>query len=72
MSYNITVLPILYGKDITSNYGSYYDYIVKLVDGKGDILPDKTITFNINGIIYNSTTEANGEARLFVTLIAGK
>lgn len=72
MSYNITVLPILYGKDVTSNYGSYYDYIVKLVDGKGDILPDKTITFNINGIIYNSTTDANGEARLFVNLIAGK
>ena len=72
MSYNITVLPTLYGKDVTSQYGSPYDYIVKLVDGKGDALPDKTVSFNINGFIYSSTTDANGEARLFVNLMPGK
>ena len=72
MSYNITVLPVLYGMDVISYYDGTYDYLVKLVDGKGDALPNQIITFNINGLIYNSTTDANGEARLFVNLMPGK
>ena len=72
MAYNITVLPILYGKDVTSKYGDSYDYTVKLVDGKGDALSNQTISFNINGFIYSSTTDANGEARLFVNLMPGQ
>lgn len=72
MSYNITVLPVLYGMDVISYYDGTYDYLVKLVDGKGDALPNQIITFNINGFIYNSTTDANGEARLFVNLMPGR
>lgn len=72
MSYNITVLPVLYGMDVISYYDGTYDYLVKLVDGKGDALPNQIITFNINGLIYNSTTDANGEARLFVSLMPGR
>ena len=72
MSYNITVLPVLYGMDVISYYDGTYDYLVKLVDGKGDALPNQIITFNINGLIYNSTTDAEGEARLFVSLMPGR
>ena len=72
MSYNITVLPVLYGMDVISYYDGTYDYLVKLVDGKGDALPNQIITFNINGLIYNSTTDAEGEARLFVNLMPGR
>ena len=72
MSYNITVLPVLYGMDVISYYDGTYDYTVKLVDGKGDALPNQIITFNINGLIYSNTTDAKGEARLFVNLIPGK
>ena len=72
MSYNITVLPVLYGMDVISYYGGTYDYLVKLVDEKGNALPNQIITFNINGLIYNSTTDANGEARLFVSLMPGR
>ena len=72
MSYNITVLPVLYGMDVISYYDGTYDYTVKLVDGKGNALPNQIITFNINGLIYNSTTDANGEARLFVSLMPGR
>ncbi|WP_296888849.1 hypothetical protein [uncultured Methanobrevibacter sp.] len=72
MSYNITVLPVLYGMDVISYYGGTYDYLVKLVDEKGNALPNQIITFNINGLIYNSTTDANGKARLFVSLMPGR
>ena len=72
MSYNITVLPVLYGMDVISYYDGTYDYTVKLVDGKGNALPNQIITFNINGLIYNSTTDAEGEARLFVNLMPGR
>ena len=72
MSYNITVLPVLYGMDVISYYDGTYDYLVKLVDEKGNALPNQIITFNINGLIYNSTTDANGEARLFVSLMPGR
>lgn len=72
MSYNITVLPVLYGMDVISYYDGTYDYLVKLVDEKGNALPNQIITFNINGLIYNSTTDANGEARLFVNLMPGR
>ena len=72
MSYNITVLPVLYGMDVISYYGGTYDYLVKLVDEKGNALPNQIITFNINGLIYNSTTDAEGEARLFVSLMPGR
>ncbi|WP_296861767.1 hypothetical protein [uncultured Methanobrevibacter sp.] len=72
MSYNITVLPVLYGMDVISYYDGTYDYTVKLVDGKGNALPNQIITFNINGLIYNSTTDANGKARLFVSLMPGR
>ena len=72
MSYNITVLPVLYGMDVISYYDGTYDYLVKLVDEKGNALPNQIITFNINGLIYNSTTDAEGEARLFVSLMPGR
>lgn len=72
MSYNITVLPVLYGMDVISYYGGTYDYLVKLVDEKGNALPNQIITFNINGLIYSNTTDAEGEARLFVSLMPGR
>ena len=72
MSYNITVLPVLYGEDIISFYKGDYDYSVKLVDGKGNAAPGQSITFNINGYIYNRTTRDDGYAKLFINLMPGR
>ena len=71
MSYNVTVLPVLYAENIVSQDTSCC-YKVKLVDGMGYALPDKSISFNIGGVIYNSTTDANGEAKLLLNLMPGK
>ena len=72
MSYNITVLPVLYGDDVISHAGGLYDYKVKLVDGIGNALSDQSISFNINGMIFNNITDANGEAKLFINLMPGR
>ena len=72
MSYNITVLPVLYAEDVISHYGDSYDYCVKLVDNMGNALSGKSVSFNINGMIFNNITDAKGEARLFINLMPGK
>ena len=70
MSYNITVLPKLSGSDVISDGRSYYK--VKLVDDKGYALSGQSVSFNINGRIFNNITDANGEARLYINIMPGK
>ena len=72
MSYNITVLSRLSGEDVSSYYGGSYYYGVKLVDDVGNLISGQLINFNINGIISNNLTDANGEARLFLNLMSGR
>ena len=72
MSYNITVLPVLYGEDIISFYKGDYDYSVKLVDDEGNAFIGQQVTFNINGLIFNNVTDENGVARIYLNLMPGK
>ena len=71
MSYNITVLPVLYADDVVSNSSSC-NYWVKLLDGKGNILPGKSINFNVGGLILNNVTDENGEAKIRLNLMPGQ
>ena len=71
MSYNITVLPILYADDAMS-HSSRCNYWVKLVDGKGYNLPGKLITFNIGGLILNNVTDISGFAEIRLNLMPGQ
>ena len=52
------------------------DYIIQfkasLVDGQGNPYAGQNITFNINGIFYNRTTDAQGIAKLNINLMAGE
>ncbi len=72
MSYNITVLPVLTGEDVNMTYLNNNSFKVKLVDGTGKVLANETITFNINGVFYNRTTDANGIAKLNIRLMPGE
>ena len=72
MSYNITVLPVLYGDDVLSYADGLYDYRVKLVDDTGNALSGQSVSFNVGGLIFNNITDANGEAKLFINLMPGK
>lgn len=72
VSYNITVLSILYGNDTTVHYKDPCNHVVKLVDGKGDALPGKKVFFNINGVYYQNVTDSDGNARILVNLMPGE
>ncbi|WP_407432923.1 lectin like domain-containing protein [Methanobrevibacter sp.] len=72
MSYNITVLPVLTAEDITMKYLDGTQFVATLIDGEGKAYTNQNITFNINGIFYNRTTDSSGQARLNINLMAGE
>ena len=69
---NITVLPVLSAKDLTKKYGTPNQFVATLVDGQGKPYAGQNITFNINGVFYDRTTDANGQAKLNIRLMPGE
>ena len=69
---NITVLPILSAKDITMKYRDGTKFTASLVDGQGKPYKGQNIQFNINGVFYNRVTDASGQAKLNINLLAGE
>ena len=70
-SNNITVKPILFADDIEKVFGSSDQFNVQLLDGQGNPFAEQSITFNINGVFYNRTTDSAGIAHLNINLQAG-
>ena len=62
---------ILYGEDLTMVYQDGSRFEVKLTDLSYEPLSNRTVTFNINGIDYNRTTNDEGIASIGVNLIPG-
>ena len=62
---------ILTGNDLTMVYNDGSEFKVKLTDLYGKPLPNKIITFVINGIAYNRTTDSNGVASINIRLHPG-
>ena len=72
VSNNITVLPVLTTSDLTKYFGIPASLNSKLVDGQGNPLANQSVTYNINGVFYNKTTDANGIAKLNISLNSGE
>ncbi|WP_407381791.1 hypothetical protein [Methanobrevibacter sp.] len=72
VSNKITVLPVLTAEDMNMTYLDGSTFNATLVDGTGNPLSNVKITFNINGVFYDRTTDENGTARLNIRLIAGE
>ena len=72
VSNNITVLSVLSAKDLTKKFGAEDQFVATLVDGQGKAFSGKTVTFNINGILYDRTTNSDGQAKLNIKLMPGK
>lgn len=72
-SNNITVLAkIIENKDLTKYYKNASQYIVKLLDDEGNpVGAGKVVTFNINGVFYNRTTNASSQVKLNINLEPG-
>ena len=67
---NIEVLPILYATDLVLKQGTSDQFRAQLYDGQGNPYPGQNITFNIHGILYQRTTDAEGWATLNIKLSA--
>lgn len=70
-SNNITVLSVFSeNKDIVLYFRNGTKFTIKLVDGNGKPLANAEVTFNVNGVFYKRTTDANGIASLNINLNA--
>ena len=47
-------------------------FTARVYDGQGKAFPNQNVIFNINGIFYNRTTDANGDAKLNINLLPGE
>jgi co-chaperonin GroES (HSP10) len=70
---NVTVLPrIVDNHDITKFYKNGTQYTVKLIGDDGNpVGAGEVVTFNINGVFYNRTTNESGIAKININLQPG-
>ena len=69
---NITVLPRIIAKDLSMKYLDGSTFNATLVDGQGKAIAGVNITFNINGVFYHRTTNADGVTKLNIRLMPGE
>ena len=69
----ITVLPrIVENNDLEKFYRNGSQYWIKILDDYGNpAKANETVTFNINGVFYNRTTNASGYVKLNINLQPG-
>ena len=70
----ITVLPrIVENNDLEKFYRNDSQYWIKVLDDNGNpVGANETVTFNINGVFYNRTTNASGYVKLNINLQPGE
>lgn len=72
VSNKIDVLTRLVSSDLSMKYMDGSKFEVTVLDGQGIVSSGENITFNINGVFYNRTTDDDGLALLTINLMAGK
>ena len=72
VSNKINVLTRLVSSDLSMKYMDGSNFKVTVLDGQGIVSSGENITFNINGVFYNRTTDDDGLASLTINLMAGK
>ena len=69
---NIKVLPVLSASDLTKKYGTPNQFVATVLNGQGRPYAGQTVTFNVNGVLYDRVTDSDGNAKLNINLQAGK
>ena len=64
VSNNIEILSIIESNDLVMKFHDGSKFHVKLLDGYGKPYPNKSVSFNINGIFYERSTNIDGIASL--------
>ena len=71
-SNKITVLPRLITSDVVMKYRDGTAFVAKTLDEQGNSASHQQVSFNINGILYNRTTNDQGEAKINLNLQPGE
>ena len=71
-SVTVIVKKTAFGKDIVKFYKNDTQFYASFLDTKGNVLKNSKVTFNINGVFYDRTTNENGVAKLNINLNSGK
>ena len=72
ISNNIAVKPVLSASDLNMSYNDGSKFTARLLDGQGMPYANQSVSFNVNGVIYNRITDINGEAKLGIHLMPGE
>ena len=72
ISNEIIVKPVLFTSDLKMSYNDGSKFTASLLDGQGKPYANQIVTFNINGVLYNRTTDILGEAKLNINLQSGE
>lgn len=72
VSNSIKVNQILFANDLNKLYKTADAFKTTLLDGQGKPYANKNVTFNINGVYYDRTTDSNGVAKLNINLHPNK
>jgi len=65
-------LPTIFANNLTKNYKNSSQFYATIVDANNQTLANTTVTFYVNGVYYNRTTDSNGRAKLNINLSPGK
>ena len=67
----VEIKSTIQGSDVTKIYRNGTQYYAKFFDTEGNALANRVVTFNIHGVFYNRTTNADGVAKLNINLLPG-
>lgn len=67
----IEVLPTIISEDLIKIFKNDSQFYVKALKTDGSPLANTDLTFNINGVFYNRTTDINGKTKLNINLMPG-
>lgn len=67
----INVKSTVYADDLVKIYKNDSQFYVNVTDFSGNSLANSTVTFNINGVFYNRTSNSQGIAKLNINLDYG-
>lgn len=68
----IMVLLVCSVRDLNRSFKDGFKFEAKLMDSQVKAFANQIITFNINGVFYDRTTDNEDIARLNINLMAGK
>ena len=67
----INILSVESGSDLTKGFRDTEPYYATFLDGQGNPLVNREVSFNIHGVFYKKTTDENGVAKLNINLNPG-